>query len=358
MDLTRIEHKNVRRALRLDEPIPEALLQKAHQHFQHCQSCQQLIRESSQLRKLVNPHLQATHPGADAILQYLAEMKQADYNGETFTPEGTAREVLAHLQDCSLCRKRLSYYRQASDAAEQVAVDVLNQAQLEPQPARPAASLRRLFPRWDGKSQPMIASLLLAACLSVFYFGSLGVRQIRQSPFDRLGSLENEDFATFAERSATASVKSEAVWFREIEQDLMAQHFLQAQASAQEFIAQRNPTGYLLLRARFYDLFASLKLAHNSVWNPLVPRYDTDTVAAAIARSEPVVARAAADSALNRIQTYYLMHYYLAKGYLILHDPVRAREHLSAAATHDNYRKERAKQIQDEVDQVLNLESE
>lgn len=356
MDLTRIEHKSVRRALRLDEPIPEALLQKAHQHFRHCQSCQQLIRESSQLRKLVSPHLQATHPSADAILRYLAEMKQADYDGETFAPAGTAREVLAHLQDCSLCRKRLAYYRQASDAAEQVAEDVLNRAQCKPQPARPAASRRHLFPRWDGKSQRMIASLLLAACLSVLYFGSLSVRQIRQSPFDRLGSLESEDFAAFAERSASASVKPEAVWFREIEQDLMAQHFLEAQASAQEFIAQRAPTGYLLLRARFYDLFASLKLAQHSAWNPLVPRYDTDSVAAALARSEPIVALAATDTTLSRIQTYYLMHYYLAKGYLILHDPVRAREHLSATATHANYRRQRAKQIKEELDHVLNLE--
>ncbi len=358
MDLTHIEHKSVRRALRLDEPIPGALLQKAHQHFQHCQSCQQLIRESSQLRKLVSPRLRANHPDADAILQYLSEKKQAEHSGETFMPEGTAREVLAHLQECSLCRKRLSYYRRASDAAEQVAVDLLSQVQLEPQPARPAASLRRLFPRWDGKSQPVIASLLLAACLSVFYFGSLGVRQIQQSSFDRLGSLENEDFASFAGRRASAGAKSEAARLREIELDLLAQNFQQAQAAAQAFIRQDDPNGYSLLRASFYDLFASLKLAQHSAWNPLVPRYDTAAVAAALARSEPVVAMAASDTALSRIQTYYLMHYYLAKGYLILHDPVRASEHLSAAATHDNYRKERARQLKENLDQVLHLGSQ
>jgi len=359
MDLTRNEHKSVRQALRLDEPISEALLQKAHQHFQHCQSCQQLIRESSQLRKLVSHHLQAAHPSADAILQYLAEMKQADYNGETFTPEGTAREVRLHLQECSLCRKRLSYYRQASEAAEQVAVDVLKQAQLEPQPARRAASLRRLFPRWDGKSQPMIVSLLLAACLSVLYFGSIGMRQVWQSPFDRLGSLENEDFAAFAERSALVSAQSEAAaWLKEIELDLMAQNFQQAQAAAQEFIKQSDPTGYLLLRASLYDLFASLKLAHHSLWNPLAPRYDTATVAAALARSEPVVAQAATNPALSRIQTFYLMHFYLAKGYLMLHEPARAQEHLSATATEQNYRRGQAKQIQLELGQILNAQGQ
>ncbi len=383
MDLTRNEHKSVRQALRLDEPISEALLQKAHQHFQHCQSCQQLIRESSQLRKLVSHHLQAAHPSADAILQYLAEMKQADYNGETFTPEGTAREVRLHLQECSLCRKRLSYYRQASDAAEQVAVDVLKQAQLEPQPARRAVSLRRLFPRWDGKSQPMIVSLLLAACLSVLYFGSIGMRQVWQSPFDRLGSLENEDFTAFAERSAPVSAQSEAAaWLKEIELDLMAQNFQQAQAAAQEFIKQlsassassaetkqaqaaaqefikqSDPAGYLLLRASLYDLFASLKLAHHSLWNPLAPRYDTATVAAALARSELVVAQAATHPALSRIQTFYLMHFYLAKGYLMLHEPARAQEHLSATATEQNYRREQAKQIQLELGQILNAQGQ
>ncbi|MDZ7266144.1 MAG: hypothetical protein ONB48_02280 [candidate division KSB1 bacterium] len=351
MDLTHTEHESVKRALRLDEPIPETLLQKAHQHFQHCQSCQQLIRDSARWRQRLSRYLQASHPSADAILEYLAEKKQAECLSEHFTPAGTARAVLAHLQECSLCRKRLAYYRRKSDAAERIVAAVLADERIEKKelPASPPC----LFARHKRKSSRRLVSLVLAGCVPAFYLGSVGVRQIWQSPFHRLGSLQHEDFASFAERRAGAPANAEATSLQEIELDLIAGEFQQAQAAAQRFIAQENRNGYRLLRASFYDLFASLKLAHQSVWNPLAPRYDAAMVAAAISRSEPVVAKAAADSSLNRIQTFYLMHFYLAKGYLILQDPVRAREHLSVTAARPNDRQRRAMQLRDQLDRVI-----
>lgn len=337
MDLTQDEHRSFMRALRRAEPITNT---RFVNHLRHCKRCQNIVRQTSQLKRAV-AYLQSTHLTVEQLLQYIADVKQSGYTPQTDSPEPNTRKVLAHLQECSLCRKRLTYYRHKFDSAEQIII--------EPMPSEPEQSLSSSPPtpntRFFKRNKQLVGGSVFAAmlCVVVFAVGRNQFAPYFQSPEQLRATVayDNFDFLSTERRSSKPPIFPE----NDIRILLKNADFAQAQTTAQAAFAQPGLPEDERLLAHLYDLMATLKLAQRKKLFFILDGFDTTRVALAVARCEKAVANIAPDSDIFKTREYGLMCYYLGKASYISGTIQEAQAYINRAARIPNPRRSEALQL-------------
>lgn len=342
MDLTQDEHRSLMRALRRAELITNA---RFVNHLRHCKRCQNIIRQTSQLKSTV-AYLRSTHLTVEQLLQYIADVKQSEYNPHIDSPEASTREVLAHLQECRLCRKRLTYYRRKFDSAEKILIDpapVASEQTVASSPARPNTEFFRRNKLLTGGG--VFAVLLLVALLAPRWQNNFA--PYFQSPEQLRATVayDNFDFVSAERRSSKPPIFSA----HDIKDLLKNAEYAKAQSKAQAAFAQAGLSEDELLQAHLYDLMATLKLAQRKKFFFMLDGFDTSSVALAVERCEKTLANIASDSEVFGTSEYGLLCYYLGKASFISGTIPEVQKYFDQAIKISNPRLSEARRLREKT---------
>ncbi len=321
MTLNRIEHRELLRALRLEEAIPYELVDRATEHIAGCPKCQLVLKKNRHLRKKLNPMLSASHPVAEELLAFLT----ADNSAHAQSAAESFQSVKTHVETCAFCQSRVQHLRgeirQVESLMQNAAEELAFEHDYQPfQSAhRPQPPKRKMF------LPPMPKAILpvAGACgaLLLLFFLSLSTRpntyELAQVNSDRLNVFPIERGTSSAEVS-----------LRFAESFINDGDYDQARLKLVE-VDERKLSEAQLLRARLCDLMLTLKSAHRSFIH-LFPHFEKSEVRKSLELMEEVLARH--PSAAEGNEAYWgLAHYYCAKADLMLDDENSAVAHLQSA---------------------------
>lgn len=339
MDLTQDEHKSLMRALRNAQPITNTRFVK---HLRRCKRCQEIIRQTSQWQSAVE-YLRSYHVSVEQLLRYITDVKQSEYSPHTVSSEANTRAVLSHLQECSLCRKRLTYYRRKFDSAEKILIEpapVASEQTVASSPARPSTGFFR--PRRLLFGGGIFAALLLVGVITVHW---QTFAPYLQSPEQLRATVayDNFDYLSADRRSSKPPIFSA----HEIKDLLKNAEYAKAQSKAQAAFAQTGLSEDELLQAHLYDLMATLKLAQRKKFFFMLDGFDTTSVALAVERCEKVLASIASDSEVFGTSEYGLLCYYLGKASYISGTIPEAQKYFDQAIKVSNPRLSEARRLRE-----------
>lgn len=337
MDLTQDEHRSLMRALRRAEPITNV---RFANHLRHCKRCQNIIRQSSQLKTAV-AYLRSYHLSVEQLLRYISDVKQAEYSPHTVSPESdpNTQKVLAHLQECSLCRKRLAYYRRKFDSAEKI---IIEPTTIEPEQRLNSSSMRPST-SFSKRNKLMVSGSVFAVILCVVLAAVQWQNKLvpyLQTPEQLRATVayDNFDFLSEVRRSNDPTIPTA----NNIEALLKNHAFAEAQIMAQAaFTRTALPENELLL-THLYNLMATLKLAQRKKLFFFLDGFDTTRVKLAAERCEKVLANIAPQSEVFGTNEYGLMCYYLGKASFISGTKQKAQKYIEQATRIPNRRRSEA----------------
>ncbi len=324
MYLNRVEHRDLLRALRLEERIPERLAGRAEEHIKSCSECQIVLRKTKSLRNSLKSLLQASHPPAEDLLAYLTRETSSESRGAG----ADAETIRMHLQVCELCRKRAAHLQNEikqvenimQNAAEEMAFEQDYDLPPTPSPLFSKPTKRKFFlrpiPRATFPVAVACAVLLLVFFLSLaskpetYSLANLESDQLDVLPLDR-GTLSDDELALLLVEGLINTIEYE---------------------KARKQLAEINEPAlpqFQALRFRLCDLMLTLKSAHRS-FVYLFPHFEKSQVQLGLQRMEAVLNPLEAGAPGN--EAYWgLAHYYCAKAYLMLEDKDKALSHLQEA---------------------------
>jgi hypothetical protein len=319
MSLTRSEHRELLRALRLEETIPGELVERAERHIETCPKCRQVLQKTRRLKKRLTPMLNASHPGAEALLAYLTAEDSA--HARTATAE-SVQNVSAHLRTCAFCRSRVQHLRNEIGQVENLMQDVEKELAFEHDyqiAQSPQAPKRKIFLPPMPKAIWPVATACVA--LLFLFFLSLSTQPktyaLAHLKSDRLNVLPVERGSSAAE-----------INLRMTEGLINAGDYGKARQMLVD-VPENELSDDQLLRLHLCDLMLTLKSAHRS-FAYLFPHFDKAGVQTSLERMREALVRRPAPAAGN--EAYWgLAHYYSAKAYLMLDDESAALAHLQNA---------------------------
>ncbi|NUO79488.1 hypothetical protein HUU05_05380 [candidate division KSB1 bacterium] len=329
MNLTRAEHKELLRALRLEEEIPAHLAERAQQHIKNCSKCRLILAEAGQLKKKLKPVLGASHPTADELLAYLTSVDSASHEYTSTSSAESSQKVHDHVQTCKLCRNRVQHLEGEIKQVESIMRNVGKELAFE-QDYHTTQSLPfpRSLPHKRKFALPPIPRAILpvvgaCAALLLMFFVSL----LTQSESYLLANLQTDNLDVLPRYHSKASGEAALV----IAEELIGKgDYAEARSVLVDVSAEGMPPNQVL-RLQLYDMMLTLKLAHRTFFF-LFPHFEKAGVHTALQRMEAELnSYEAAPSDANEAAYWGLAHYYCAKAYLMLEDRPNALQHLLKA---------------------------
>lgn len=320
MVLNRTEHRELLRALRLEEAIPHELADRFEQHVAACSKCQSVLQKTRRLKTRITPMLSASHPSAEELLAYLTREE-----AEPQEASDSFENMKEHLLACALCQNRVKHLEGEIKEVENLMHNVAHEMAFE-HDYRPAAAARQASPQKRKMSLPPMprailpvasacAVLLLLFTLSMtlqpksYAFANLNADRLDVLPITR-GNSASEMNLLLTEGLINAGDYNKA-----------RTRILQINTS--ELSAEQS------LRLQLCDLMLTLKSAHRS-YVRLFPHFEKSAVRESLARMEAIFAEQVTPA--PGYEAYWgLAHYYSAKAYLMLDNESQAISHLQDA---------------------------
>ncbi len=320
MSLTRIEHRELLRALRLEETIPHELVDRAERHIETCPKCRLVLKKTRQLKKRLRPMLSPSHPAAEELLSYLTAEDSAHAE---VTGAGSFQSVYAHLQACAFCRSRVQHLqgeiRQVENLMQNVEQELAFEHEYQTPQSSPQPQKRKLFLPPLPKAILPVAS----ACVALLFLFFLSLTT--QPKTYALAHLNSDRLDVLPVERGTSSAEMNLL----ITEGLINAGDYDEARQMLAKVPERELSDEQLLRLRLCDLMLTLKSAHRSFAH-LFPHFEKSAVRERLERMEEVLTRRSLPAAGN--EAYWgLAHYYSAKAYLMLDDESTALAHLSNA---------------------------
>lgn len=336
MSLTRIEHRELLRALRLEETIPYELLDRAERHIATCPKCRLVLQRNSQLKKRLKPMLSTSHPVAEELLAYLTADDAAQ--GDVVAAEWF-QSVSAHVKTCTFCQSRVKHLQNEIKQVENLMQNASEELSFERDYQAPVSVAQTQTAKRKIHLRPMPRPMLpvAGACVAflILFVASLSTQPKTYSfanlNADRLDVLPITRGDSNAENGL-----------------LLAEGFINAgeyeEARAQMLAVDESKlSAEQALRLRLCDLMLTLKAAHRSYLS-FFPHFEKAEVRTSLARMEEVLIRYLAPPAGNE-KRWGLAHYYSAKAYLMLDDENNAIKHLQNAQLTAHQRQPEAEKL-------------
>lgn len=320
MVLNRTEHRELLRALRFEEAIPDELTDRFEQHIAACPKCQGVLKKTRQLKKRIVPMLNASHPAAEELLAYLTRDESvAAENAVSFD------ELKGHLQACALCQNRVKHLEGEIKEVENLMHNVAHEMAFEHDYRPPAAAHHSSTQKRKMSLPPMPRAMLpvAGACAVLLLLFTLSISlQPRSYAFANLNA-DRLDVLPITRGNSTSEINLLLT-----EGLINAGDYNKARTRILEISTSELSTEQSL-RLQLCDLMLTLKSAHRS-YVRLFPHFEKSAVRESVARMEAIFA-AQATPAPGHEAYWGLAHYYSAKAYLMLDNESQAVSHLQDA---------------------------
>ncbi len=329
MNLTRAEHKELLRALRLEEAIPSHLAGRAQQHIENCSKCRLVLEEARGLKRKLIPVLRAAHPTADELLAYLTSEDSTPQEVTNASSAASFQRIHAHLQTCAFCRKRVLHLQGEIKHVENIMRNVGKELAFEQDyQAVQSLSSPHSLPHKRRFALPPIPRAVLpvasaCAALLLMFFASL----LTQSETYLLANLQTDKLDVLPRYHSKVTGEAALVIAEEL---ISTGDYTEARSTLTGVSVEGMPPEQAL-RLQLCDLMLSLKLAHRSFFL-LFPHFEKAEVHTALQRmAAELNSYEAPPSEANEAAYWGLAHYYCAKAYLMLEDKSNAMRHLQKA---------------------------
>ncbi len=334
MVLNRREHRELLRALRLDEAIPYELVDRVDQHIATCPKCQGMLKQARQLKKRFVPMLSASHPTPEELLAYLTKDESTQ-----FDEVGSFEKLKTHVDSCTLCQGRVKHMQGEIKEVESLMQNVAHELTFE-QDYRPAVATKHSSPAKKKAVMPpmprAIFPVAIACAAVLFVFGLSFSLQPKSYSFANLNS-DRLDVLPVARGTSNTEVHLLLT-----ESLINSGDYNKAQARLLQ-IDKNALSAEQILRLRLCDLMLTLKSAHRS-YVRLFPHFDKSAVRESLAQMELGMVREIPATAAN--EAYLgLAHYYMAKAYLMLDDQTQAISHLQSSQQTAHLRRHEAEAL-------------